>query len=73
MSVHWNRVTEYDVECDECGKSEVLYSGDSYHGRIVCNITSAIYVAGFHRSRGKVLCDVCFKARKLAEKEKVRT
>lgn len=63
MSVRWNRVTEYDIECDNCGKSEVLYSGDSYQGRVVCSIPSAIYVAGFHRSHGKVLCDACFKAR----------
>jgi len=64
MAVRWNQVTEYDIECDNCGATEVLYTGDSYQGRVVKNIPSAISVAGFHRSHGKILCDECFKNRK---------
>lgn len=61
MSVRWNRVTEYDLECDQCGYSEVAYSGDSWKGRIVRSIPDAIAVCNFHRSYGRLLCDKCFR------------
>ena len=64
MGVHWWRVTEYDIECDCCHTAETVYSGDCYDGRVVINIPSAIKVAGFHRSKGKILCDKCFENRR---------
>lgn len=61
MGVRWCRVTEYDIECDKCYKSETLYSGDSSGETIVRNIQTAIKVADYHRSHGLLLCDRCFK------------
>lgn len=58
------RVFEYDMACDECGVNEVLHTGDSDRETYVHNIHTAIKLAGFHRSRGQLLCDECFKKEK---------
>lgn len=58
------RVFEYDIICDKCGVNEVLHTGDSDGEICVHNIHTAIKSAGFHRSKGRLLCDECFKKEK---------
>lgn len=61
MGIRYTRLTEYDLECDLCGKAETVYTGDSYKDRFVSNIPSAIFVADFHKCKGKLICGNCFR------------
>jgi hypothetical protein len=62
MGISWSRFTEYDLQCDRCDSYETVYTGDSYNGKVVNSIQSAIYVAGFHRKGAKLICGKCFEA-----------
>ena len=62
------RCNEYVLICDACDLMEVLHSGD---GRmktdddkdfVVHNIATAIKCARFHRRKGQLLCEDCFKS-----------
>lgn len=64
MGISWTRFTEYDLECDRCQRMETVYTGESYKGKTVCDIPSAIYVADFHRTQGELICGVCFKEKR---------
>ena len=61
MAVTVMRVSEYDVECDECGYEEVLYSYDQANGVIVHSIATAMKAARFHKRKGKCLCPICYE------------
>ena len=58
---------EYSMRCDECGTEEVLHTGDYIEDRdiFVHSSETAIKAAEFHRSKSKLLCDECFRNRKL--------
>jgi len=58
------RIFEYNMVCDKCGVNEVLHTGDSDDNIFVHNIHTAIRLAGFHMSKGKLLCDDCFNNKK---------
>lgn len=62
MGISVLKVYEYSMVCDICGIEEVLHSGDHPDDVdvYVHNIHTAIKVAGFHRSKGRLLCDDCF-------------
>ena len=60
MAVKVRKVNEYDVECDECGYEEVLYSYDQDNGVIVHSIETAMRAARFHKRKGKCLCPICY-------------
>lgn len=63
MSFHVMRCYEYSMRCDKCGAEEVLHTGDyiSEMDIFVHNGQTAIKAAKYHRSKGLLLCDECFK------------
>jgi len=68
MGISIMRVFEYYLECDKCGVSDCVHTGDSANGNYVHNRDSAIKVCGFHRSEGNLLCEECFKKTKIAKR-----
>ena len=56
---------EYVIGCDMCGSVEVLHTGDcpTVDGETIYihDINTAIKGALYHRSKGLLLCDECFK------------
>lgn len=61
MGIEVRKIFEYDLICDTCGCEEVLHTGEG--DVFVHDINTAIKEARFHRSRGKLLCDGCFRKR----------
>ena len=60
MGITSYRTTEYSVECDQCGRTEVCHSFyENVHSK-----QQAIKWAGMHKTAKGILCDVCFKNRK---------
>jgi len=60
------RCFEYILECDSCGDEMVFHTGDGTdNARYIHDLNSAIKGARFHRSHGKLLCDDCFRERKM--------
>lgn len=55
------RIFEYDITCDKCGNNEILHTGDSDGEIKVHDIQSAIKHAKFHKNKGIILCNKCFK------------
>lgn len=68
MGISIMRVFEYYLECDKCGVSDCVHTGDSADDNYVHNRDSAIKVCGFHRSKGNLLCEECFKKTKIAKR-----
>ena len=66
------RCFEYGAECDECGEMDVLHTGDTLtiNGQeiFVHDKQSAIKGLQYHRSKGRYLCDRCFKKMKEVKK-----
>lgn len=60
MGISVLKVYEYSMVCDICGIVEVLHTGDNPDDVYVHNIHTAIKGAGYHRSKGRLLCDDCF-------------
>lgn len=61
MGINVLRCFEYSMVCDICGSEEVLHTNDHPEEDIcVHNINTAIKGAGYHRSKGRLLCDDCF-------------
>lgn len=60
MGFRATRLVEYDFDCDICGKNETLYTGDCPDDIIVHDINTAFKAAGYHKSKGKILCADCF-------------
>ena len=52
--------TEYTIKCDICHRQEVCHS--FFEG--VHNKRQAITWAGMHTSKGRILCDACYKKEK---------
>lgn len=62
---------EYQLECDICGYWETVHTGDSdpnFSNEFVHDRRTAMRVCGFHDSKGQVICDICFKTRRRANK-----
>ncbi len=53
---------EYFIECDVCGECDVAHTGDLGVDNIrIHNIPTAIKGMGYHRRKGKLICNKCFK------------
>ena len=66
MGLEVIRVYEYVIRCDECGECDVMHTGDNPRitngNRIyVHNVPSAIKAFEYHRSKGRLLCDECYR------------
>lgn len=60
MGFRATRLVEYDFDCDICGKSETLYTGDCPNGIYVHDINTAFKAGEYHKSNGTILCKCCF-------------
>lgn len=67
MSFTVTRIQEYTFECDnpDCNNWETLHTGEDFHGIYVHNTQTAFKVAGFHKTKGMILCDECFKKERI--------
>lgn len=62
MGLNVLKTYEYYLECDCCGAFETFHTNDTgQDGIIVHNIPTAIKGGQYHRSKGKLLCNDCFK------------
>lgn len=61
MGISTMRVYEYYLECDLCGRDEVYHTYDIDNDVKVHSIASAIRAAKFHRSKGKLVCPICYE------------
>ena len=65
MAVQSFRYTEYWVECDVCGSEDVVHSGDiGCDGTTVSSKSTAMKALGYHNSKGRCLCDDCYRLEK---------
>ena len=71
MSETIKKCFEYTFKCDICGGLERLYTGFTVApGIVVHNILTARNACHFHQSKGRSLCDICFKATRKGIREK---
>lgn len=61
MGYRATRYVEYSFNCDQCGKSETLFTGDTSKDIFVYDTATAFKAAEFHRHKNIILCDRCFK------------
>ena len=66
MGFRATRLVEYDFDCDNCGNSETLYTGDCPGDICVHNINTAFKAVGYHKSNGMILCNNCFNEKRNA-------
>lgn len=68
MGLQVIRCFEYVIECDVCGEMDVMHTGDfpTVKGKsiYVHDISSAIKGFEYHKSKGRLLCDKCFRKMK---------
>ena len=63
MGITATKIVEYAIQCDVCGCEEVIHTGcGDIH---VHTINDAMKELRYHRSHGQILCDECFKNRKV--------
>lgn len=63
MSFTTLRIVEYGFCCDnpQCNVSQTLHTGEVADGIYVHNIQTAFKVAKYHKVKGKIYCDKCFR------------
>ncbi len=66
MAIKSIPIREYTLTCDVCGDEQVTHSMDGMdNGKTVSSANDAIKHLHYHRSHGELLCDECFKERKM--------